>query len=179
MPPTGIERWRPAWMFAGEAHRSQLVPGGAANYLAHLGAVTMEILAAHLVEPLEDLDLAVQCAILHDTIEDQGITHAVLEGRFGTDVADGVQALSKDPDLSKAEGMRDSLARIQSQPRSVWCVKLADRITNLHGVPAHWTPEKIAFYRDEAIAIHAALGSAHRHLASRLEARIQRYPDSE
>lgn len=178
MMPAGIQRWRSAWMFAGEVHRSQLVPGGPANYLAHLGAVTMEIIAAHLVEPLQDLDLAMQCAILHDTIEDQGITHAELERRFGLDVADGVQALSKRPDVPKSEAMRDSLARIQLQPHSVWCVKLVDRITNLHGAPAHWTPEKITSYREEATTILAALRSAHCSLAARLEALIQRYPNT-
>ncbi len=116
------------------------------------------------------------CAILHDTIEDQGVSRAVLALCFGNAVADGVQALSKRPDLPKAEAMDDSLARIQAQPRAVWCVKLADRICNLNGAPAHWTPDKKAYYQAEARRIHAALGEAHSWLAGRLMARIEAYP---
>jgi (p)ppGpp synthase/HD superfamily hydrolase len=91
-------------------------------------------------------------------------------------VADGVLALSKRADLPKAEAMRDSLQRIRQQPTSVWCVKLADRISNMHGAPAHWSPEKTALYRDEAVAILDALRPAHSVLASRLEALIGSYP---
>lgn len=174
--PLGIERWRPAWTFAGRVHRTQMVPDESANYLSHLGAVTLEIIAAHLAEPIPDLDLAVQCAILHDTMEDQSVTYDDLERRFGKDVADGVSALSKRSDLAKAEAMDDSLRRIRERPAAIWCVKLADRITNLHGVPPHWPAEKTASYRTEAQAILAALAPAHGILAHRLAERIARYP---
>ena len=176
--PPGIEIWRPAWMFAGEVHKSQTVPGGAINYLAHLGSVTMEIISAHLRSPLENLDLAVQCAILHDTIEDQDVTHQELSSRFGSAVADGVLALSKSSALPKAEAMRDSLTRIKQQPTAVWCVKLADRISNLHGAPPAWSAQKIENYRDEATAILEALRPANRILAERLEVLIACYPNS-
>jgi len=175
--PSGIERWRPAWIFAGQVHSSQTMLGGSANYLTHLGDVTMEIISTHLRSPLEDLDLAVQCAILHDTMEDQGITHAELSTRFGASVADGVLALSKSNELPYAERMKDSIARIRQQPAAVWCVKLADRISNLHSAPNAWTAEKIEFYRMEAITILDALHPANRVLASRLEMLIASYPN--
>lgn len=38
--------------------------------------------------------------------------------------------------------MQDSLRRIKSQPREVWMVKMADRITNLQPPPGHWSEEK-------------------------------------
>jgi len=127
---------------------------------------------------LEDLDLAVQCAILHDTMEDQSITYAELSKRFSSAVADGVRALSKSNELPKAERMRDSIARIQQQPAAVWCVKLADRISNLHSAPSSWTAEKAASYRAEAITILDALRPANRILGSRLETLIASYPNS-
>lgn len=169
------EDWLAAWQFAAEVHNAQRVPGTDQPYLKHLGLVTMEIFSAHAFEPIEDLRLAVMCAILHDSIEDQDVPHAELVKRFGPSVADGVQALSKTPALSKADAMTDSLARIRAQPRSVWCVKLADRISNLHTVPAHWSPEKCANYRVEAQKILDALGVAHQGLAGRLAAKIERY----
>jgi len=177
--PLGIERWRAAWIFAGEAHKTQTMPGSGANYLVHLGDVTMEIISAHLDSPLAQLDLAVQCAILHDTIEDQGVTHAELSKRFGGPVADGVLALSKSNKLPPSERMKDSIARIQQQPMAIWCVKLADRISNLHGAPVNWTAEKTALYRADAIAILNALGSSNRILAARLEKLVASYPDGE
>ena len=138
----------------------------------------MEIFNAHAVEAVGNLALATQCAILHDSIEDQGITHAELARRFGLAVADGVLALSKNSSLPKAEAMTDSLARIRTQPREVWCVKLADRISNLHGAPAHWSGEKRATYRAEAQQILNALGAAHSTLAARLATKIASYPNT-
>jgi len=86
-----------------------------------------------------------------------------------------VQALSKDPALAKDVAMADSLRRIALQPREVRMVKLADRITNLAPPPAKWTTDRRRSYRDEAIAIHAALGDASPLLAERLLGRIDAY----
>lgn len=173
------DAWIRAWHFAAEVHKDQRVPGTELPYLKHLGMVAMEVFAAHAAEPVGDLVLAVQCAILHDTIEDQDVTPAELTERFGAAVAAGVAALSKRADLPKAEAMADSLARIRQQPHEVWCVKLADRISNLQPPPAHWTAEKIAAYRSEAGEILQALGSANGVLAARLGRKIAVYPRSE
>lgn len=172
---TLAEDWLGAWQFAAQVHNTQRVPGTDQPYLKHLGMVAMEIFSAHAIQPIGDLGLAVRCAILHDSIEDQSVRHTELAERFGQAVADGVQALSKSPDMSKAEAMADSLRRIQSQPREVWCVKLADRISNLQTVPSHWTPEKCAAYRAEAQRILDALGPAHAVLADRLAGKIAAY----
>lgn len=166
-----------AWDFAACAHVRQFVPGSDLPYLKHLGSVAMEILAAHQIEPIPDIALAATCAILHDCIEDQGIEHNLLQQQFGLAVADGVQALSKAEKLPKSDAMADSLVRIARQPQAVWCVKLADRICNLRGAPPHWKSERIARYRDEARLILDRLGSAHCHLAARLAAHIDRYPE--
>jgi len=150
-----------AWRFAAEAHRGQTVPGTDLPYLVHVGAVAMEVLAAHAQEPVPDPALALQCALLHDTVEDCGVALVELERRFGAAVAGGVAALSKRKDLPKPEAMADSLARIARQPREIWAVKLADRITNLQPPPGRWTTQKRVAYREEARVILAALGPAH------------------
>lgn len=170
------ESWLAAWHFATDVHNAQRVLGTDQPYLKHLGMVAMEVFSAHVVAPLDNLGLAVQCAILHDTIEDQGVAHVDLVERFGQSVADGVLALSKNPDLPKNEAMTDSLNRIRLQPRDIWCVKLADRISNLHSAPAHWTAEKQMNYRQEAQTILDTLGSAHPVLAQRLGAKIAVHP---
>lgn len=173
-----IDCWQKTWAFAASAHATQTMPGSANAYLQHLGAVTFEIIAANQHTAIENLDLAIQCAMLHDTIEDQGISHAQLHDTFGLAVADGVLALSKRADLTKAEAMDDSLARIRQQPRAIWCVKLADRVSNLSNVPDHWSREKAEKYALEATKILEALGEAHAGLAERLKQRIAHYSSS-
>jgi (p)ppGpp synthase/HD superfamily hydrolase len=170
------DRYRDAWLFAAEVHREQQVPGTELPYIVHVGMVAMEVTTA-LVQGsrVEHPDLAVQCALLHDVIEDTAATYTLLAERFGRAVAEGVQALTKDSGLPKSAQMADSLARIQAQPTEIWMVKLADRIANLQPPPPHWNTQRIAAYRQEAHEILARLGSADPYLAARLQTKIQEY----
>ncbi len=170
------DAWLAAWGFAARAHSTQKLPGHDLPYVVHLGAVSMEILIAHQQDPFDRPELAVQCALLHDTLEDTTTQQADLAVRFRADIVAGVRALTKDASLAKSDAMADSLRRIRAQPREVWAVKLADRISNLGPPPSHWTAEKIASYQEEARTIVAALGEAHEPLARRLAARINEYP---
>ena len=145
-----------ALRFAAEAHGDQTIPGTDLSYLVHLCQVCQEAMGAVLADPTLNGDLVMQCALLHDTIEDTSVSPDDLTQAFGAAVSAGVDALSKrdagpkgEP-WSKAEKMADSLRRIQAQRREVWVVKLADRITNLQTPPAHWSTEKIARYHAEA-----------------------------
>jgi GTP diphosphokinase / guanosine-3',5'-bis(diphosphate) 3'-diphosphatase len=173
--PPQTDIWIDAWSFASQAHREQKVSGSDLPYLTHLGKVTLELLAAHAQLPLEDINLGVVCAILHDCVEDQSIQVEALRNKFGSEVAAGVAALSKNPSLPKEQAMLDSLARIRQQPKTIWCVKLADRITNLAPPPAHWSDAKITAYRAEAALILKELGPAHQYLAARLQQKIAEY----
>ena len=159
--------------FAARAHGTQLVPGTGAPYVVHLVKVTTEVLRA--ADGTFEVDFAMQCALLHDSVEDAGVAVVTLRQEFGARVADGVAALTKDEAVPRAERMEDSLRRVRAQPREVWLVKLADRITNLEPAPAHWPAEKRAAYRAEAQVIVAALGQAHAGLATRLREKIAAY----
>ena len=163
-----------AIVFAARQHQGQLVPGSELPYVVHLSNVAMEILAA--AHPAGfDVVLAVQLALLHDTLEDTATTFEQLAAEFGPAVAAGAQALTKNDLLPKADKMADSLARIRQQPAEVWAVKLADRITNLQAPPAHWDGAKIRQYQQEAEAILAALAAGHAYLAERLRGKIAEY----
>ena len=146
-------------------------------YIMHLSFVSMEVIAALTEERGRDENLAVQCALLHDILEDTPNTYAQVVEQFGPAVADGVLALTKDATLPKAEQMADSLRRIQQQPPEIGMVKLADRITNLQAPPPHWTQEKITSYREEAIAIHNALQETSPYLSARLQEKITVYEE--
>jgi len=164
-----------ALRFAAERHHGQQMTGTELPYLVHVTSVAAEVLAALGHERLTAPDLAVQCALLHDVLEDTATTDDELVARFGGAVAAGVRTLTKDATLPKSERMADSLRRIQAQPPEVWIVKLADRVTNLARPPASWSLEKRRHYRAEAGTILQALAPASLHLADRLAARIASY----
>jgi (p)ppGpp synthase/HD superfamily hydrolase len=167
-----------AYQYAAKAHNGQLLPGSDLPYIVHLSLVSMEIMAALTVDAQNlDGNLAIQCALLHDAMEDAGISYNEICEIFGQRVADGVDALSKrDMFETKKESMIDSLQRIKAQPIEVWMVKLADRITNLLPPPDHWDEEKIENYREEAKLIYTELKDANEYLASRLSMKIEGYP---
>ena len=74
-----MNQWSPeifkkAWNFATIAHHGQTYGGSVAgikiDYINHIGSVVMEVIWGLDDSPDYDADLAVQCAILHDIIED-------------------------------------------------------------------------------------------------------------
>lgn len=177
-PPWSPDLYLRVVRFAAAAHHGQKYPGGELPYLLHVACVAAEVMAALAVEEVAQPDLALACALLHDTVEDTAVTLDAITAEFGPAVAAGVAALSKDPALPKEQAMADSLRRIAAQPREVWIVKLADRICNLERPPHYWKPPKIAAYRAEALVIADALGAASPYLLARLRARIAGYPNN-
>ncbi len=175
-----LQNWSPenyikAFKFAAHAHQGQKIPGSEIPYIMHLSFVSMEVIAALNVEKENNGNLAIQCAILHDTIEDTNITLEEIKAEFSEVVADGVLALTKNENLAKHLQMADSLRRIKEQPQEIWMVKLADRISNLQAPPHYWTIDKIIRYREEGIQIHEDLKDASPFLASRLANKIADY----
>jgi guanosine-3',5'-bis(diphosphate) 3'-pyrophosphohydrolase len=119
-----------AYAFAREAHAGQRRLTGD-PYLTHPVAVA-EILA--------DLRLdgaTLAAALLHDVVEDAGVTKAEIEARFGAVVAelvDGVTKLERLEDRSflevQAENVRKMLLAMARDLRVV-LIKLADRLHNM------------------------------------------------
>jgi len=173
------EKYLEALDFAAQAHGLQKVPGKEYSYVVHLCNVCMEVLAAYTVSPGFDVDLAMQCALLHDTIEDTATGFDAVAQRFGAHVAAGVLALSRNKALPAAKKLADSLERIKQQPPEIGIVKLADRITNLQPPPPFWSREKIKLYKAEAEQILTALSGCNACLAERLAAKIGRYAQYE
>mgnify|MGYP000551063380 CR=1 FL=1 len=172
--------YKKAWDFAALAHKGQTYGGSEegvhVEYISHIGSVAMEVISGLEGAPDCDADLAIQCALLHDVIEDTDWTYEQVLEKFGKSVADGVQALSKDTSLpTKREQMEDSLRRIKEQPKEVWMVKLADRITNLYSSPYYWNHKKQLKYQEEARLIYDALHECNPKLAKRLAKKIEAY----
>ena len=162
-----------AWMFAACKHNGQKYPGSDLPYLVHIGNVLLALLPA-LEENINKIgfkhELALCCALLHDTLEDTDTSLEEIVEIFDDAIMAGVSALSKDKTLK--EPMQDSLVRIQAQPQEIWIVKLADRIANLHIPPPHWNREKCLSYAEEAQIILDTLGSASPILSCKLASYI-------
>lgn len=171
------DKYLQAMNYAAAIHGEQKVPGQPYSYVVHLAEVAQEAMAALCCSGQSKLnaDLLIQCALLHDSIEDAGISCQELKNQFGEAVANGVQALTKDQTLIKEMRMKDSLDRITRQPREVWMVKLSDRIVNLQRPPAFWSRDKKLSYLVEAELILEILGGASRFLADRIQRQIGSY----
>lgn len=175
-----IDDLREAWNLASRLHKGQTYAGPNPDeyfeYINHIGSVSFEILQAVFRGTIDQPQLAIQCALLHDILEDTPLTEVALRAEVGPAVTQGVLALTKNEALvGKEKKMRDSLQRIKQQPKAVWAVKLADRIVNMGPPPFHWSAEKRLAYQKEARLILAELGVANEWLAQRLSEKIEAY----
>lgn len=170
------EEYLKALRFAAKAHKEQKTPYGL-PYLTHVTSVAMEVIHASIESKLDadKANKAISCALLHDVLEDTDMTFDDIFNEFGLDIAEGVEALSKDESLPKKQQMQDSLNRILEQPYEIQLVKLADRITNLQKPPKDWDNEKKKAYLKEAKFILSCLKNSNLYLSARLEKKIEDY----
>ncbi|HEY1226217.1 MAG TPA: HD domain-containing protein, partial [Ramlibacter sp.] len=130
LDPADIEQVRQAYKFADEAHLGQIRASGE-PYITHPIAV-----AAQCAEWKLDAQ-ALMAALLHDAIEDCGVTKPELIERFGAPVAELVDGLTKLDKLqfntreeSQAESFRKMLLAMARDVRVI-LIKLADRSHNM------------------------------------------------
>lgn len=130
LSPTDIEQVRQAYRFADEAHLGQLRNNGE-PYITHPIAV-----AAQCAEWKLDAQ-ALMAALLHDALEDCGITKTELIEKFGSPVAELVDGLTKLDKLhfntreeNQAESFRKMLLAMARDVRVI-LIKLADRSHNM------------------------------------------------
>ena len=130
-----VERVREAYRFADQAHLGQFRASGS-PYISHPIAVT-EICAGW------KLDVnALSAALLHDVMEDQGVTKTELAEKFGPEVAELVDGLSKLDRLdfaTKAEQQAESFRKMllaMARDVRVILIKLADRLHNMRTLDA-------------------------------------------
>ncbi|MBP6251238.1 MAG: bifunctional (p)ppGpp synthetase/guanosine-3',5'-bis(diphosphate) 3'-pyrophosphohydrolase [Rubrivivax sp.] len=153
-----LRRVREAYKFADEAHLGQYRASG-------LPYITHPIAVAGLCADWK-LDVqAIMAALMHDTIEDQGVTKTELIARFGAPTADLVDGLTKLDKLqfntreeSQAESFRKMLLAMSRDVRVI-LVKLADRLHNMRTMNA-MASDKAQRIAGETLDIYAPI--AHR-----------------
>jgi guanosine-3',5'-bis(diphosphate) 3'-pyrophosphohydrolase len=135
LPEEDIKRIREAYRLSDEAHLGQFRESGE-PYISHPIAVA-EILAGWKL----DAD-SLMAALLHDVIEDTTVAKQVLIERFGPQVADIVDGLSKlgrvefaSKEQQQAESFRKMLLAMARDVRVI-LIKLADRLHNMQTLGA-------------------------------------------
>ena len=130
MPAADIENVRKAYRFADEAHLGQIRNSGE-PYITHPIAVAQQCAEWKLDAQ------ALMAALLHDAIEDCGVTKPELIERFGAPVAELVDGLTKLEKLefhtreeNQAESFRKMLLAMARDVRVI-LIKLADRTHNM------------------------------------------------
>lgn len=149
---------REAYKFADEAHLGQFRASG-------LPYITHPIAVAGLVADWKLDAQAIMAALMHDTIEDQGVTKTELIEKFGAPTADLVDGLTKLDKLhfstreeNQAESFRKMLLAMARDVRVI-LIKLADRLHNMRTMSA-MAPDKRMRIARETLDIYAPI--AHR-----------------
>ncbi len=149
---------REAYEFSGEKHRDQTRRSGE-PYLTHPLSV------AYLLADLKFDQTCVVVGLLHDVLEDTLTTRKVLEEKFGSDVAEVVDGVTKiglhayvRRDQAQAETFRKMILASARDIRVI-VVKLADRLHNMQTLE-HMSPEARRRISRETLEIYAPI--AHR-----------------
>ncbi len=153
-----VERIRQAFMYADDAHLGQFRKSGE-PYITHPLAVA-NILAEWR------LDATTICAgLMHDVLEDTKVAKIEMAERFGvevTELVDGVSKLDKlrfsSNEIAQAESFRKMLLAMSRDVRVIF-VKLADRLHNLRTLGV-MRPEKRRRIAKETLEIYVPI--AHR-----------------
>ena len=158
LDPADIRRVRDAYRFADEAHLGQYRVSGE-PYITHPIAV-----AGLCAEWKLDAQ-AIMAALMHDAMEDCGITKAELIERFGAPTAELVDGLTKLDKLqfstreeSQAESFRKMLLAMARDVRVI-LIKLADRLHNMRTMESMVADKRVRIAR-ETLDIYAPI--AHR-----------------
>jgi GTP diphosphokinase / guanosine-3',5'-bis(diphosphate) 3'-diphosphatase len=153
-----IKLVREAYKFADAAHLGQYRASG-------LPYITHPIAVAGLCADWKLDAQAIMAALMHDTIEDQGVTKIELIEKFGTPTAELVDGLTKLDKLqfntreeSQAESFRKMLLAMARDVRVI-LIKLADRLHNMRTMQA-MTADKRKRIARETLDIYAPI--AHR-----------------
>ena len=170
------DKYLKALNYASKAHGDQKTAYGL-PYVTYLSAVAMEVIHACIQSEIEDkkVDIAISVALLQDIMETTNISYDELYNTFGAEVAEGVDALTKDNTLSEKEQMTNSINKVLTQNYEIQMIILASRLVNMQEPPKTWDSQKIFNHHKEAKFIHSCLKNSNVYLSKRLEEKINNY----
>jgi GTP pyrophosphokinase len=155
LDPKEVDRIKRAYHFSEKCHLGQMRQSGD-PYITHPLAV------ANILADMRMDSESLMAGLLHDVIEDTGVTKGQISRRFGRTVAelvDGVSKLGEIENASRAEQQAESFQKMtlaMSRDIRVMLVKLADRLHNMRTLGV-LSPEKRRRIARETIDIYAPI----------------------
>ena len=152
-----INSVRRAYYYAEQAHEGQYRHSGDA-YVTHPLAVASILSEMHMDHQ------SLMAAMLHDVIEDTGVTKTAIKSQFGNTVADlvdGVSKLNKITFSSHAEAQAENfqkMAMAMAKDLRVILVKIADRLHNMRTLKV-LAPDKRRRIGRETLDIYAPIAN--------------------
>lgn len=141
-----MDRLVAAINFAAKAHRNQRRKDAAKTPYINHPIEVMNFLAQSGVTDVDTLC----AAVLHDTVEDCGVTRAELEREFGANVANIVMECTDDKSLAKEIRKQQQIIHAVAASAGAKMVKCADKLSNLGDLdsnpPPKWSPDEIDGY---------------------------------
>ena len=162
-----------AFHYACKCHARQKRKGAAGEpYVNHLADVARRVAEA---TGGADIDL-IAAALLHDTIEDVGVSRDDLVIAFGEDVAALVVEVSDDKSLEKVERKRLQVVNAAGKSDRAKMLKLADKASNVRAMvasPPDWPDRRKREYADWAEAVAEGLRGVNETLEVELDAALE------
>lgn len=135
-----------------------------ANLLANVGKV-------------DDYNILI-AAVLHDTVEDTGVTGEELTELFGAEVCGYVLEVTDDKSLPKAERKQKQIEHAPHLSAGAKQIKLADKISNIRDVtenpPHDWSKERRLEYVGWGEKVVAGLRGANEELEKCFDETVSR-----
>jgi len=124
-----------AYKFATNAHKDQKRKYTGEPYIEH----PLQVMFKAIESGITDINMLTAC-LLHDVIEDCGVSHKELLHQFGSGIADLVLELTNyskefNVQANRTERHRLDLEKIKKISPSAKIIKLVDRICNLRDCP--------------------------------------------
>src|SRR5215470_8711680 len=156
-PGSDQDLLRRAYVFSAREHRGQVRRSGE-PYLVH------PLRVADILADMKADDVSIVVGLLHDVLEDTGVTKADLAREFGAGVADLVDGVTKigkftfhSREQEQAETFRKMILGMATDLRVI-LVKLADRLHNMRTLE-HLSPEKRHEISQETLEIYAPIAN--------------------
>lgn len=157
LPPEQVSTIKRAYYYAEQAHYGQARRTGE-PYVTHPLAVATVLARMHMDHE------SIMAALLHDVIEDTGVSKEDIRTQFGEEVADLVDGVSKlthvefdSAEIKQAENFQ-KMALAMARDIRVILVKLADRLHNMRTLGA-LKPEAKKRIANETLDIYAPIAT--------------------
>ncbi|MBI4125380.1 MAG: bifunctional (p)ppGpp synthetase/guanosine-3',5'-bis(diphosphate) 3'-pyrophosphohydrolase [Deltaproteobacteria bacterium] len=157
LPGADLDVVKKAYLFAAKAHEGQRRRSGE-PYVSHPLGVAVILAELKMDVP------TIAAAILHDTVEDTSVTLEEVENRFGEEVrqlVDGVTKLGKIKFTTSEEAQAENFRKMimaMAQDIRVILIKLADRVHNMRTLEA-MPEDKQMDIAQESLDIYAPIAN--------------------